>query len=373
MRCAMTAPVVDRSTKRRTRLPSITPLRAGRDREYDIRRRQARHDGLRGVGDFGRRTRRNRAKRREIADRFLARVVDDDTMAGLDKSARHVRAHVAETDEADVHHTLPGSFRVHGRRHEFRPHLHGMLAERRHGTVMGRRGSAPRRWRRIRHRTARRADRNAPQMRMAREAATSLTRAKAISASVSFCISVSASSTLEDGGNSAIRLGAALHAGEVGCEAGIGGEISVAQDLFGQHAPFAVILHGYQNAHTVACREHAVGRDGGMSEPDTLRRLAGFMLHKRNRHPVGHGVEHRNRKLGAFAGSLPCDQCLQDRLIRVHSGRDIDHRYANARRLRCAGDRGQADFRLNQQIVGLARCARPVSPKPEIEQQMSRG
>ena len=41
--------------------------------------------------------------RREIADCLLAGVIDDDPMAGLDQPPRHVRAHIAETDEADVH------------------------------------------------------------------------------------------------------------------------------------------------------------------------------------------------------------------------------------------------------------------------------
>src|SRR5215472_6379472 len=45
MRLATTAPVVERSTKRRTRLPSITPP-AGRDREHDVGCGQAHHHGF---------------------------------------------------------------------------------------------------------------------------------------------------------------------------------------------------------------------------------------------------------------------------------------------------------------------------------------
>jgi hypothetical protein len=41
--------------------------------------------------------------RGEIADRFLAGVIDYDPMSGLDQPPRHVRAHVAETDEPDFH------------------------------------------------------------------------------------------------------------------------------------------------------------------------------------------------------------------------------------------------------------------------------
>jgi hypothetical protein len=45
-------------------------------------------------------------QRGEIADRFLARVVDENAVPGLDEAARHVRAHIAETDESDVHFSL---------------------------------------------------------------------------------------------------------------------------------------------------------------------------------------------------------------------------------------------------------------------------
>ena len=109
-RCAITAPVVERSTKRRTRLAFDHAIRPGRDFEHDVGRRQAHHHGLGGVGDFLRRARRDRAQRGEIADRFLARVVDEDLVPGLDQPARHVRAHIAETDEADVHDFLPRYF-----------------------------------------------------------------------------------------------------------------------------------------------------------------------------------------------------------------------------------------------------------------------
>jgi hypothetical protein len=42
-----------------------------------------------------------------FGDRVLARVVDDDLVAGLNKPPCHVRAHIAETDEADVHGKPP--------------------------------------------------------------------------------------------------------------------------------------------------------------------------------------------------------------------------------------------------------------------------
>ena len=85
------------------------PVGPGRDLEHDIRCRQAGHDGFDDVGDFLWRARRHRAARSEIADRFLAGVVDHDFMPGLDQPPRHVHAHIAKTDKADVHQTHPPS------------------------------------------------------------------------------------------------------------------------------------------------------------------------------------------------------------------------------------------------------------------------
>ena len=82
-------------------------VRPGGNGKHDVRRRQARHDCLGGVGDFRRRARRDRADRGEIADRLLAGVVDHDVVPGFDQPARHVRAHIAETNEADVHCISP--------------------------------------------------------------------------------------------------------------------------------------------------------------------------------------------------------------------------------------------------------------------------
>jgi hypothetical protein len=80
---------------------------AGGDVDHHVRRRQARHHGFGGVGDFRWRARRDGAKRGEIADRLLARVIDDDLVSGLKKPARHMRTHIAETDKADVHYRAP--------------------------------------------------------------------------------------------------------------------------------------------------------------------------------------------------------------------------------------------------------------------------
>jgi hypothetical protein len=81
--------------------------RTGGDSEHDIGRRQACHNGFCGIGDFGWRARSDGAECGEIADRFLARVVDHDPMPGLDEAARHVCSHIAEADEADVHGASP--------------------------------------------------------------------------------------------------------------------------------------------------------------------------------------------------------------------------------------------------------------------------
>ena len=81
-------------------------------------------------------------------------------------------------------------------------------------------------------------------------------------------------------------------------------------------------------------------------------------LQQRHGHPVGHGVEHRDRKLGTFAGARAPDQGFEDRLIGIQAGRDIDDGYPDARRLARAGDRGKTRFRLDQKIVGLARGVR---------------
>ena len=82
-------------------------VRPGCDFEHDIGSGQAHHHGLGGVGDFLRRARGNGAERREISDRLLPRIVDDDLVPGLHQPPRHVRAHIAETDEADVHDVSP--------------------------------------------------------------------------------------------------------------------------------------------------------------------------------------------------------------------------------------------------------------------------
>ena len=99
----MTAPVVERSTKRRTRLPSITPSAP-----------VATASTMSGVGRLAitvstwsaisrGRSGGSRAERDEPVDRLTPRVEHDHPVAGLDQPAGHVEAHLAEPDEADIH------------------------------------------------------------------------------------------------------------------------------------------------------------------------------------------------------------------------------------------------------------------------------
>ena len=76
------------------------------------------------------------------------------------------------------------------------------------------------------------------------------------------------------GGNFAVGFGTALHAGLVGGKLRIGGEISVAENFFDKHAPFAVVLNTDKDLGAVPRRECPVRRDGGMRQPDPLRRFA---------------------------------------------------------------------------------------------------
>ncbi len=107
MRFAMTAPVVERSTKRRTRLPSITPSAP-----------VATASTMSGVGRLAitvstvSATSRTEpaacapsATSRSIASRL--RVEHGQPMPGFEQTAGHGEAHIAQTDEADVHMRPP--------------------------------------------------------------------------------------------------------------------------------------------------------------------------------------------------------------------------------------------------------------------------
>ena len=102
MRLAMTAPVVERSTKRRTRLPWITPMRhavatastmSGVDRLA--------HHGLDLVGHGAQQPRR--ARRRGARRARLAPRVEHGRPWPASTSRPCWKLHLAEPDEADIH------------------------------------------------------------------------------------------------------------------------------------------------------------------------------------------------------------------------------------------------------------------------------
>ena len=133
------------------------------------------------------------------------------------------------------------------------------------------------------------------------------------------------------------------------------GQVGLAEHIGAEFLPFALALDRDQDVLAVLRAEHAVGRDRGMRQRHPLRRIAGFRIEQRHRHPVGHHVEHRDPDVGALAGAPARDQRLEDRGMRGGAGGDIDDRNADPRRaFRPAGDRGQPALGLDQEIVGLA-------------------
>ena len=136
---------------------------------------------------------------------------------------------------------------------------------------------------------------------------------------------------------------------------GIVRQIGLIQHFGAELLPLALALDRDQDALAVLGVEHAIGRDRGMGQRHPLRRIAGFRIDQRHRHPVGHHVEHRDPDIGALAGASARDQRFEDRRMRGGAGRDIDDGDADARRaFRAAGDRGKAALGLDQEIVGLA-------------------
>ncbi len=165
----------------------------------------------------------------------------------------------------------------------------------------------------------------------------------------------------EHGGDRAVGLAAMLEPRRHGGEFLVGAERGIAQYHVCQHAPFAVVLDRDQDVGAVAGLEHAVGRDRRVRETDALERLAPLLVQERNRHPLRHGVEHGDGNLGALAAAAARDECFEDRLVGFEPGGDVDHRDADPRRrFGPAGDRRQAGFRLNQQVVGLALGVGPA-------------
>ena len=158
----------------------------------------------------------------------------------------------------------------------------------------------------------------------------------------------------------AVGLGPALHPFDVGGEIRIGCERLIAQHLLGQFPPFAVALDRNENVGTIFGLEHAIGCDRGVGETDALRRHAALVLQQRRRHPIRHAVEHRHRDCRALAGATARDERLQHRLVGVHTGTDVADRNADpCRRLRSAGDRGDAGLGLDQHVIGFSLRIRP--------------
>lgn len=158
----------------------------------------------------------------------------------------------------------------------------------------------------------------------------------------------------------AIEGRALLHPQHIGGEARIGCELGAFEHVAGEDLPFPFALDRDQNL-AVSEREHAIGRDRGMGEPDP-RRLdaaiaAGEIGHV---HQFGERVEQRERDRRALAGARPLQQCLEDCGIGRLSRGDVGDRDADARRTGFgrAGDGGEARFRLDQQVIGLAPLMR---------------
>ncbi len=93
----------------------------------------------------------------------------------------------------------------------------------------------------------------------------------------------------------------------------------------------------------------------GCARPMRWNGLPHSWFRQRNGHPFGHGVEHRDGDFGTLAGAAAHEQRFENGLVSFESCGNIDDRDAHAgRRLRPAGDRGDARFGLDQEVVGLA-------------------
>ena len=92
-----------------------------------------------------------------------------------------------------------------------------------------------------------------------------------------------------------------------------------------------------------------------MREADALGRVAVLAEQQRYAIQLDGGVEHRDTDIGSPTGASASDQRLEDRFVGVQARADVDERYADPRRcLGSPGNRCQARFRLDQQVVGLA-------------------
>ena len=100
---AICEPTVERSTKRLTRLPSITPpVPVATSSEACSDGRLASTVSQRSAMSLGDDA-ALRAHRDELVDGFLPRVEYGELVPGLDQAARHREAHLPEADESDFH------------------------------------------------------------------------------------------------------------------------------------------------------------------------------------------------------------------------------------------------------------------------------
>ena len=107
IRTAMCEPTVERSTKRLTRLPSITPPVpvATSSEACSDGRLASTVSAL--VRDFPCGGRRPCAERDQPVDRLLTLVEYEQAMSRFGQAARHGKAHFAKADETDVHGDAP--------------------------------------------------------------------------------------------------------------------------------------------------------------------------------------------------------------------------------------------------------------------------
>ena len=142
---------------------------------------------------------------------------------------------------------------------------------------------------------------------------------------------------------SARRLTRAMLVAKVG----IGGERGIVREL-SPPAPAIRDRSGRdENIDAVAGREHAVRRDGGVCETDALRRLAALPAASAappSSRPWRQTSRPKARRLRRCAARAIKASRID--FVGIHAGSDIDDRNADARRLRRAGDRGEAGLPL---------------------------
>jgi len=164
----------------------------------------------------------------------------------------------------------------------------------------------------------------------------------------------------EQGLNLSIQRFALAHPQDIGGEAGVFGEGRAAENLAGEDLPFALALDRDQHI-AIGGGEDAIGRDGGVGEPQPRRLYAAIAPRQiRHVHQVAERVEQRELDRGALAGLRAAQQGLQNGGIGGLAGGDVGDRDADARRPRGlrAGDGGQTRFRLDQEVIGLAGVVR---------------